>query len=301
MSARRHGGAYSPGARTDTGPNGAGAQPGARFRGRRAASVDVRGLLLFVLPTPLLLAALWDIGGGAVAAAGGDLAAYALMMAGAWLLREGQKAEAAYQARAVARRPAVPRKILAACAAGLGVALGTLAGWGQGPVTAAGMGLLAFLAHLMAFGVDPLRHKGIDVLEGEAGRVAEALDKAEARLAEITRLAHAIRDREIEGRIDTLMTAVRGLLKQIEGDPRDLPRARRYLSVYLAGAEEATRKYAESHEALADPGLRAQYLELIGELEANFQRGRRMLLEDDRTALEVEIEVLRERLGQEVR
>ncbi|MDT8344103.1 MAG: 5-bromo-4-chloroindolyl phosphate hydrolysis family protein, partial [Thermohalobaculum sp.] len=204
-------------------------------------------------------------------------------------------------ARAVARRPAVPRKILAALAAGLGVGLATATGWGQGPITAAGMAALACLAHLLAFGLDPLANKGIDVADGEAGRVAEALDKADAQLARIAQLARTIRDREIEARIETLTTSVRGLLKQIEADPRDLPRARRYLSVYLTGAEAATHKYAESHEILADPALRTQYLDLLGDLEASFQRGRRMLIEDDRTDLEIEIEVLRDRLGQESR
>ncbi|MBK0400650.1 5-bromo-4-chloroindolyl phosphate hydrolysis family protein [Limibaculum sp. M0105] len=307
MSARRYGGAHSPGTR-EAGP---GAPPvgqdaprpwgGDRFRGRRAASIDVRGMLLFVLPLPLLFAAFSDIALGNVVAAVADLAALALLLGGAWMLREGQKAEAAFEARSVARRPAVPRKIIAAAAAGLGVALASYAGWGQGLPSALGMGALATASHLMAFGIDPLKNKGIDIADSEAGRVAEALDKAEARLAEITRLGHTIRDREIETRLDTLMSAVRGLLRQVEGDPRDLPRARRYLSVYLTGAHEATRKYAETHETLADPALRRDYLALLGDLETSFERGRKMLLENERTDLEVEIEVLRERLEQEQR
>ena len=316
MSDRRYGGRYSPGGTRRDGGSSArsapeatvtnDARPASRFRGRRAARVDIRVLVLFVLPTPLLFAALGAIGDGDAMGAGGHLLSYSLLLGGAFLLREGQRAEAAYEARAVARRPAVPRKIIAALAAGLGVALATLTGWGQGAVTAAGMGLLATGAHLLAFGLDPLGNKGIDVAGGEAGRVAEALDRAEAELAEITRLAHGIRDREIETRVDRLMSSVRGLLKQLEADPRDLPRARRYLSVYLRGAHEATRKYAENHAAaregaLAEAGLRAGYIDLLADLELSFQRGREMLLEDDRTDLEVEIEVLRERLAQETR
>jgi len=319
VSAQRYGGPHSPGARTPaTGqdrnrPDGTGPQAGGphaagpwrapragtRFSGRRAAAVDVRGLVLFVLPLPLLFAAFGDIARGAVAGAAADLAALALLTGGAWLLREGQKAEAAFAARSVARRPAIPRKIIAAAAAGLGVGIAAFAGWGLGALGALGMAALTSLSHLVAFGIDPLAHKGIDVAEGEAGRVAEALDKAEARLAEITRLGRGMRDREIESRLDTLMSAVRGLLKQVEDDPRDLPRARRYLSVYLTGAHEATRKYAETHEMLGDPGLRREYLALLGDLEASFDRGRRMLLESERTDLEVEIEVLRDRLAQE--
>jgi hypothetical protein len=92
---------------------------------------------------------------------------------------------------------------------------------------------------------------------------------------------------------------VREMIRLVERDPRDLARARRYLGVYLTGAEEATRKYAENRERLDDPKLHGEYLALLTDLEGSFARGREMLLVDNRTDLEVEIEVLRERLGQE--
>ncbi|MEM7178528.1 MAG: 5-bromo-4-chloroindolyl phosphate hydrolysis family protein, partial [Pseudomonadota bacterium] len=101
------------------------------------------------------------------------------------------------------------------------------------------------------------------------------------------------------GRIDALMTQVREMLTLVQEDPRDLSRARRYFTVYLKSAEDATRKYVDNHARLNDPKLREDYIAMIGELEASFGRGREMLLHDDRTDLEVEIEVLRERLGQE--
>jgi hypothetical protein len=89
------------------------------------------------------------------------------------------------------------------------------------------------------------------------------------------------------------------MIKMVEEDPRDLSRAKRYLNVYLKGAEEATRKYAENHQRLNDPKIREDYLALLADLDASFGRGRETLLLDDRTDLEVEIEVLRDRLGQE--
>ncbi|MEL6774960.1 MAG: hypothetical protein AAFP23_09360, partial [Pseudomonadota bacterium] len=79
----------------------------------------------------------------------------------------------------------------------------------------------------------------------------------------------------------------------------DLGRARRYLSVHLVGAHEATRKYAEAHDQLKDPKLRADYVDLLEALEQSFARGRERMKSDERTGLEIEIEVLRERLGRE--
>ena len=307
--ARRYGGRYSPGARQpgqSSAPTGTPATP---FRGRAAMSVDIRALLMFVWPTPLLLSALGALGSGAPFRMALLLLAYAGLMLGAWLLREGQRAEVAYRARTIARSPAFPRKIAAAVLSGAGVALASWLGGDGGGVLATGgqliggiaFGGLTIGAHLLAFGIDPLRAKGTGetLAAGELDRVAEALDRAEARLAEIERLAHAMRDREIDTRVARLNAAVRDMIRMVEKDPRDMGRARRYLNVYLTGAEEATRKYAENRERLADPALRGEYLALLTDLEASFGRGREVLLLDDRTDLEVEIEVLRERLAQE--
>ncbi|MEL6769029.1 MAG: 5-bromo-4-chloroindolyl phosphate hydrolysis family protein [Pseudomonadota bacterium] len=305
MSAQRYGGVHSPGAAGKEARRAAEAagEPIAKgkpspFSGRRAMRVDIRSRLMFLLPAPLLVAAFISIGTGNLPATGLSLAGFASLMFGAWMLSEGLKAARAYEARAVARRPAIPRLIIAALAAGLGVSLAQLAGSG-GAIAAGGFGLIATLAHLAAFGIDPLENKGIDLSDAEHGRVADAIEHAERLLREIHDDAQGIGDHEISERVLTLCDEVRALLRRIEQDPRDLTRARRYLSVHLVGAHEATRKYAENHAELDDPALRADYLSLLSELEGSFQRGRDKLLADDRTDLEVEIEVLRDRLGQE--
>ncbi|MEM7526579.1 MAG: 5-bromo-4-chloroindolyl phosphate hydrolysis family protein [Pseudomonadota bacterium] len=306
MSAQRYGGIHSPGeagksARRAAAAAGKPVSGGGRrtaFSGRSALSIDIRGRLMFLLPTPLLLAAFFGIGTGDLTGTALSLTAFASLMFGAWMLSEGQKAARAYAARAVARRPAIPRKIIAALAAGLGIAVAQMAGTG-GAIGAIGFGVIGLAAHLVAFGIDPLENKRIDLSDAEHGRVADAIENAEKLLREIHNDAQGIGDHEIAERVLSLCDEVRALLRRIEQDPRDLTRARRYLSVHLVGAHEATRKYAESHALLDDPTLRSDYLALLGELEASFQRGRDKLLADDRTDLEVEIEVLRDRLGRE--
>lgn len=267
-----------------------------RFRGRPARRVDLRGLVLFVLPVPLFFGALGHIGGGDGVAAFGDLAAFAMLTAGAWLNREGQRAAEAFEARTLARPP-LPRKIAAAGLAGLGVATAALTGWGIDALSALLIGAIATGSHLLAFGVDPLRPKGLASHGAEAYRAAGALEQAEARIAAIRATAAGLRDREIERRIDAMLGSLGTILSRIESDPRDLPRARRYLSVYLTGAEQATAKYADTRRRLDDPALRRDYLELLDDLDRNFARGREALLQDDRDELEVEIEVLRERIA----
>jgi hypothetical protein len=272
--------------------------PGARMM-RAPTFSRIWARLLYLFPTPLLLSAITSVGVGHIFSALLDLAAYAALMLGAFLLGEGLKAERAFDARTMARPPAFPRKLVAAILAGGGVFLAAFFGWGHSLPAAIAFGALATGSHILAFGLDPMRAKGVAEHGADGERAAAALEKAEAHLAAISDLTPKLGDREVRDRIGALTAEVRQMLTLIEQDPRDLGRARRYLTVYLKGAHDATRKYADNRERLNDPSLRTEYLALIADLEASFGRGRKMLLEDDRTDLEVEIEVLRERLGQE--
>lgn len=312
--AQRFGGKFSPGG--NAGGTSATPPPN-KFRGQNARSVDVRSLAMYVFPSPLLAAALGAVGESGLQMVA-FLVAYAVLMFGAYLLNEGQKAQAEYNARAIAKPPAFPRKVCAAVLAGIGVfiaswmsapaadggALAQAAAFGGSILNALIFGALTTGAHLAAFGIDPMKSKGLEdrnIDASEMERVSAAIDKAEAKLKSIETLAHKLRDREIDTRVTALNAVVRQMIKLVEEDPRDLSRARKFLGVYLKGAEDATQKYADNHERLNDPKLRDDYLALLADLESGFQRGKDSLLVDDRADLEVEIEVLRERLDQEIR
>ena len=137
------------------------------------------------------------------------------------------------------------------------------------------------------------------VSDEELDRVAERLDRAEAVVAETVAAADALRDRELTDRIDALAYAARDILREIQSDPRDLRRSRRFLSVHLVGLRDATVKYADANGKGAAEGLRDRYAALLGELETSFAGHRQALLSNDQTDLEVEIDVLRDRLKYE--
>ena len=288
--ARRFSGPYSPG----QDPN-APAPPKGGFRGARRTRVGGRVNLLFFVPLPLALRAFTS---GPVDLAI-NLSALGLLLLGAWLTREGLRAEEAYDARRIARRPAVPRKILAALCTGAGLGLSdTAAGGGLlAPViyAVAGSGL-----HLLAFGLDPLTDKrsdGIDSFQGS--RVARVVDQAEAHLAAMSAVVRRTGDRALETRLDGFQTTVRDMLRTVEDDPRDLTAARKYLGVYLMGARDASVKYADLATRAPNPEAREKFLLLLSDLERNFTAKTRALMVDSSTDLDIEIEVLRDRLEQE--
>ena len=224
------------------------------------------------------------------------LAAGGLIVLASWLTREGLKAEAAYDARKLARRPAFPRKLAGAILTGSALAVGGVIA-DQGLLYPLLYALVGAGLHLGAFGLDPRTDKGIEGIDAfQTGRVANAVAEGEAHLAGMRDAILRARDRALERRVDQFAAAARSLFRTIEGDPGDLTAARKYLSVYLLGARDATVKFADHYAQTRDAGARADYEALLADLETTFAEKSKTFLTNSRSDLDVEIGVLRDRL-----
>jgi hypothetical protein len=151
--------------------------------------------------------------------------------------------------------------------------------------------------HLGAFGLDPMADKGMEGIDAfQTGRVAKAVEEGEAHLAAMQDAILRARDRALEKRVAQFSAVARGLFRTIEGDPGDLTAARKYLSVYLMGARDATVKFADHYAQTRDTQARADYEALLTDLETTFAQKSTAFLTNSRTDLDVEIAVLRDRL-----
>ncbi len=287
--AERFGGRYSPDQKNDApGP------PKSPFEGKTRSKAGGRVNFLFLAPLPLAVTAFFQEPVGLAA----RLVAFGLLILAAWLTREGIIAQEAYDARKIARRPAMPRKIAASILTGIGLAIPAAA---QGAIVSAVIfGVLGAALHSFAFGLDPLKNKGMEGVDDfQTDRVARAVEGAEKHLAAMSDAILRAKDRDLERRVDSFQSTARAMFRTIEDDPRDLTAARKYLSVYLMGARDATVKFADIYARSRDAAARADYVTLLDDLEANFTGKTQKLLIEDRGDLTVEIEVLRDRLARE--
>ncbi len=287
--AQRFGGKFSPSSNETSKPAKSG------FQNARPSRAGGRVNALFVVPLLLI----WPAFTSGPVLMAFKLAALGVLLLAAWLTREGLLAQEAYEARKVARRPAIPRKMFGSALTGLGLAL---AGFSPDSLLMAPVifAVLGAALHFCAFGPDPLKHKsaeGID--EFQTDRVARAVDEAEKHLSAMTDAIKRVRDRRLETRVTEFQTTARDLFRTVEDDPRDLTAARKYLSVYLRGARDATTKFADFYTRQPNPQARTDYETLLTDLEQNFASRTDALLRDNATDLTVEIEVLRERLQRE--
>lgn len=290
--AQRFGGKYSPA----SGAPGASPVPQVNpFDHMKPARAGVRSTVLFLAALLFLPSAF----SGTPDQLLFGLGATALMLMSAWLTREGLRAEAAYQARTVARRPAFPRKIFGAVLAGCALISGAMMTQGSllYPVL---FGAIGALLHLGSFGLDPLRDKGAEGIDSfQTDRVARAVDEAEKHLSAMRDAILRAGDRQLEARVDRFANTARTLFRTVEQDPGDLTAARKYLSIYLMGARDATVKFADVYARSRDAKARADYEALLTDLETTFADRSRSLLADNASDMNVEIEVLRERLQRE--
>ncbi|MHA7876740.1 5-bromo-4-chloroindolyl phosphate hydrolysis family protein [Roseivivax sp.] len=288
---QRFGGRYSP----ETGKTPGTEEAPPAFHGARVSPVGARANLMFLPPALLGLSALFSGATGLVT----GLAGAAVWTAGAMLLREGLKAEAAFEERKIARRPALPRKVFAAGLSALGTGLASVT-HGGGPLEAGLFALAGGGLHLAAFGIDPLRGKGLDHIDAfQQDRVARVVDEAEAYLSEMVEAARRAGDRAVESRVERFRAAARALIRTVEDDPRDLTAARKYLGVYLMGARDAAQRFAEIFARSRDSRAKADFLALLDDLETSFGKKTEKLLVDANSDLQIEIDVLRDRLRRE--
>lgn len=254
-----------------------------------------RSWLLFVAPLPMAIRAFFfDASGMAITFAG-----FGALILAAWLTREGLIAQTAYEERKVARRPAIPRKMFGSALTGIGL---FLAGYAEtraifDPLI---IGAIGTILHSLTFGFDPMKNKGMEGIdEYQTERVARVVDKGEKYLAEMADAIKRARNRRIEQRVAQFSDTAREMFRTVENDPRDLTAARKYMGVYLKGARDATVKFADIYAHNQDQQALANFDDLLNDLEENFAARTEKLLLDDKSDLDIEIEVLRDRLQRE--
>ena len=259
-----------------------------------------KGLLVFILPLPVLLAAIAALARGNIGGLFDNAVCAALFLSGAVLLRRGLRAEMDYIRRQVARAP-WPFKTLGCSVLALATALTAWTGANHPPGVALAFGLLAWLGCYLTYGFDPRRSKRFTDRDGvdSTDRVLEALTQAEQTIATIEQTTRNISNAELNSRLRRIIAQARQILKMLEEDPRDLRRARKFLNVYLDGARQVTEGYAKMHGRASTPELEDSFRRVLVTIEEVFNEQQQKLLEADITDLDVQIEVLSTQLKRE--
>jgi hypothetical protein len=274
---------------------------GKRFEKLMSRPRASRGGLAFVLALPLLPAALRSLLNGDLQRLLVHAGAFAVALLGAHLLRQGSVAAEEYQRRQIALPPRLPRKLLGSLALGLAAGGTAALSLGQHWSVALAYAAATTLGSVLVYGADPRQVKG--AAQPGAGYTPEevqaALAEGERAVTAIEEARSRLRNPELARRLGRIAELARRILAEIESDPRDLRRARKFLTVYLEGAQRVAAGYARTHPRAQSGELEVSFQRVLGSIEGVFIEQHQKLLEHDVLDLDVQIEVLTKQLERE--
>ena len=271
-----------------------------RFTGKTLRRFSPKGLLLYFLPGALIPATVIALGKGHLSAIIINASGFALYMLAAWCLRKGLQAETLYRESRIARPPKRPLKLWAAIITALTTGMIAWQGGRQSLAVALMFAGGAFLGVYLSYGFDPRHEKKIAAAQGYSGdEILQTLEESSKIIRSIEQANDKIRNAELNQRIKSICEIADGILAEIESDPRDIRRARKFLNVYLDGARQVTEGYAKTHRHTQSGELEQNFRNVLVTIESVFREQKQKLLEEDVFDLDVKIEVLNTQLKRE--
>ena len=257
-----------------------------------------KGLLLFVMPMPVLFAAIVHLFKGNITLSITSGLLFASFMIAAIVARHGFKLESKFKQKKFSKAPGLPFKSLAAIILAVTTGLTAFLLTNYSFLESALFSVVTLITFYIAYGVDPRKDRTGDISLGvSANEVFEALEEAETKIASIESSRKAIKNIEFNRHLKLIIEKARGVLALIEEDPKDLSRARRFLKVYLDGTARVTESYANTqNKSASTAALDKNFAEVLESIESTFDEQHRKLLENDQFDLDVKIEVLKAQL-----
>lgn len=271
-----------------------------RFITNKLQQYSPRGLLLYILPLCLIPATIIALGKGHFLAIIINATGFAAYILAAWSLRKGLRLEHDFLQSKIASTPKTSLKLIAAVITAITTGLIAWLGAQQNLLVALMYAGGAFLGMYLSYGFDPRQKKKIAGADGYSGKeIEQVLQEASLKIRSIELANNKISNLELNQRIDRICEIADTILQDIESDPRDLRRARKFLNVYLDGAKQVTEGYARTHLNTQANELEQKFRSVLETIESVFQEQHQKLQEDDVFDLDVQIEVLSTQLKRE--
>ena len=155
----------------------------------------IKGLLLFILPLPVLIAAIYHLLKGHIFSSLIAAALFAGFMIAAVVARHGFKLESRFRQKRLAKAPGTPFKSVAAMLLSISTGLTAFLLSDYSLFQSILIGFVTLVGFYLAYGWDPRKDKTGNVsLGASADEVFEALEAAEIKIAAIEKARKHIRN-----------------------------------------------------------------------------------------------------------
>jgi hypothetical protein len=258
-----------------------------------------RGHLVYVLALPLLPASLALFERGETLLGGLFAATLAGFVLASLLIRRGLRVQYGQAASRFATRYTHPLTFVGAALVG-GLCFVTQWGLAGNSLALAGtLGGLGFAGAFLCYGAPSVRR----VQRGGGGytadEIATQLHAAESRINAIEAVARRLDHREARLRLLRVVVKSHRILNEIQEDPADLRRARKFFSVFVPGLHSVSESYLKVVDGDRPGELDERFIRILTKMEALVDQQHLRLQQADEFDLDVQIEVLGTQIDEE--
>jgi len=266
-----------------------------------------RGLLLYFLALPLIPATVDALTSGQLLSALANSVGFALTIVGATFIRRGIRLQFQANKRRWQRRSSpTPYRLIGSVMVSVAMFLvawqGITSNGGYGIIQSLMFGAAVLLGCYLYYDFDTsARNSDIPLVGITTEELIDLLDEAEDRIEAIESAGKSIRNVEFRDRLRRITVEARKITSAIEDDPTDARRARKFLKVYLDGAQQVTEGYARMHAVETDDAaqLEDNFRRVLTTIETVIGDQQKKLKENNVSELDVQIEVLQMQLEKE--
>lgn len=266
---------------------------------KKPVAPNLKGLFLAMFGAALLPTAILSLLAGKLGTLAISILAFLLLIGASWLTRRGVEQEEEYNASTLAAKPAPLKKagmIFTAIAA-------FVITWGLNNyvlIVALVFAAFAALGYYLYYGLDPTGEKIKEPLGGySTEELVEILKEADDKILDIEHQRIKLGPGELNERLGKITSLARDVLETLERKPRELRNARRFLNVYLDGAQRVVGDYTRMHGKTDAGFLEDSFREVLVTIEDTFKSQREKLMADDVLDLDIQIEVLKKQLEED--
>ncbi len=259
------------------------------------------GLLLYLLPVPLLFAIIFSFFSANGVAVIKYAVGYALFLFAASVAKKGFAFERRYRNSALAKAPRFPYKTAGAILLAGATFYTSLFCTSNSLLMSLIAGASALLGFYLFYGFDPREDKVGHLRVGvRAEDVIAITDDAKKRIAALEAFKKDIPSKETRKHLNEIIQSTEEIIKNIETDPNDLDKARKFFKIYLDRTYKISDEFVTHvrKENLTEE-IQQNYDNLLIALKKTIVEQKEKLESEDLTALDIQIEALTKQLNQE--
>jgi len=272
-----------------------------RYTPNKPSSLSLKGLLLYILPAPIMITAIFAFLRGDMAAILNNSIALVLFLITATLAKRGFRQEKRYHDSTIVKAPSLPFKFTAALSLTIATFYTSYACTGNDLFLSILLGLAAFVGFYLYYGFDPRQDKLGNVPVGvNADDLIEITHEARTKINNLNRLKKELKNFESKEYLQSIIMETGEIITSVEENPADLSKSRKFFKIYLSRTEDITQDFVENlRKNNIDDTMTDNYNRLLKSVQETIKAQKAKLDDDDILNLDVQIEALTKQINHE--